>query len=281
MGKIRIKTLGDEEKEKKQKEAARKRAEEKKAQKLAEQNTETPERAPQSSAMPDAASSSDTDTKKKETVKRKTVEKKQIHSKKYLAVASLVDKNKIYALNEAIKLLEKLKRAKFDETVELHINTTEKGISGSVTLPNGTGKEVRIVIANQAEDAKAVDDLVKRIEAGQIDFDILIATPDSMSKLARVARFLGPKGLMPNPKNGTVTPKPEEAAKRYQGGQVNFKTEAKFPILHFAVGKVSFGEDRLVENIKAALDAIQTKNIKTLTIKSTMSPGIAVDVNSL
>jgi large subunit ribosomal protein L1 len=109
---------------------------------------------------------------------------------------------------------------------------------------------------------------------------VLIATPDAMPKLARVARFLGPRGLMPNPKNGTVTPKPDVVAKKYQGGQVNFKTEAKFPILHLTVGKISFGEKKLADNIKTAITAIQTKNIKNMTLKSTMSPGLKVDFNT-
>ena len=182
---------------------------------------------------------------------------------------------------EALTLLEKIKIAKFDETVELHINTYEKGISGNVTLPHGTGKDVRVEIANATTDAKHVDDLVKAIEAGKIEFDVLIATPDAMAKLARVARVLGPRGLMPNPKNGTVTPKPEEIAKKFAGGQINFKTEAKFPLLHMSVGKLSFGDKKLADNIKSALAAVKIKNIKNITLKSTMSPGIKLDSSNL
>ena len=102
-----------------------------------------------------------------------------------------------------------------------------------------------------------------------------------MPKLARVARVLGPKGLMPNPKNGTVTPKPEEAAKKFEGGQMNFKTEAKFPLLHLSVGKLSFGEQKLAENIKAAIAAVNSKKIKNVTLKSTMSPGLKLDLASV
>ena len=187
----------------------------------------------------------------------------------------------MYKLPEALSLLPEVKLAQFDETVELHINTTEKGISGAVTLPHGTGKAVRVQILNASVDPKAVDEAVKKIEAGQIDFDILIATPDAMPKLARVARVLGPKGLMPNPKNGTVTPKPEEAAKKFEGGQMNFKTEAKFPLLHLSVGKLSFGEQKLAENIKAAIAAVNSKKIKNVTLKSTMSPGLKLDLASV
>jgi large subunit ribosomal protein L1 len=274
MGKIRVKALGDEEKEKKQKEEARKRAEMKKAEKAemlsvddGKNTKETPAETPKTVSSY-AKKASLKDSRKK-------------HSQKYLGVVELVDKSKTYSLDEALKLLPQLKLAKFDETVELHINTTDKGVSGSVTLPHGTGKQLRVVVANQSEDPKAVEALVKKVESGTIDFDVLIATPDAMPKLAKIARVLGPRGLMPNPKNGTVSPKPEEVAKRYQGGHVNFKTEAKFPLLHLSIGKVSFGSDKLLDNAKAAIQAVQAKNIKDITLKSTMSPGIKVDTATI
>lgn len=271
MGKIRVKALGDEEAEKKQKEEARKRAEAKKAEKKSDAEEKSVKKTDDDAAAesPKAVSSY-----AKKAAMKNTRSKR---STKYQELSGKVDKSKSYSLDEALKLLPQLKLAKFDETVELHINTTDKGISGSVALPHGTGKQLRIAIANPSEDAKAVDELVKKVEAGTIDFDVLLATPDAMPKLARVARFLGPRGLMPNPKNGTVTPKPEEAAKKFAGGQVNFKTEAKFPLLHMTVGKVSFGETKLADNVKAAIEAVQMKNIKTVTLKSTMSPGIRLD----
>jgi large subunit ribosomal protein L1 len=272
MGKIRVKVLGDEEAEKKQKEEAKKRAE---AKRLAEDKSVKPVKAEETV---DAAGKEAPKEEKKVKSKYAAKNTKVRHSEKYQTVAQQVDKSKTYSLSEALALLPQLKVASFDETVELHINTTDKGISGSVTLPHGTGKQVRIAIANQSEDPKAVEELVKKVEGGTIDFDILLATPDAMPKLAKIARVLGPKGLMPNPKNGTVTAKPEEAAKKYQGGQVNFKTEAKSPILHMSVGKVSFGEKKLQENILSAFEAVQAKNIKNITLKSTMSPGIKVAI---
>jgi len=153
-----------------------------------------------------------------------------------------------------------------------------KELMGSVTLPHGTGKQMNVVIISPAKDPVTADALIKEIESGKISFDVLLATPDAMPKLAKVARILGPKGLMPNPKNGTVTTKPEEAAEKYKGGQVNFKTEAKLPIMHLAVGKVSFGKSKLEENIATAIAAVQTKNIKKVTLKSTMSAGIRVQI---
>lgn len=280
MGKIRVKTLGDTEAEKKQKEEAKKRAEAKRAEKRTEDEKPavvTEEAKPEAQKVVEKPAE-ETKTKQKSKYAAKNTKSKR--STKYKDVAKKVDVAKFYSLTEALSLLPELKIAKFDETIELHINTVDKGISGNVTLPHGTGKQIRIAIANQTEDPKAIDELVKKVEAGSIDFDVLLATPDAMPKLARIARFLGPRGLMPNPKNGTVTPKPEEAAKKFQGGQVNFKTEAKFPILHMIVGKMSFGEEKLSENVKAALAAVQSKNIRNVTLKSTMSPGIKLDVQN-
>ncbi|MBI4097077.1 MAG: 50S ribosomal protein L1 [Candidatus Levybacteria bacterium] len=217
-------------------------------------------------------------TKKKKYAKKTTG---PTRSKRYQEVVTLVDKTKTYPLSEALVLLPKLKLAKFDETVELHINTVEAGVSGSLVLPHGTGKKMRVVIANPTQDPAALDELVKKIEAGTIDFDVLIATPDAMPKLARVAKFLGPRGLMPNPKAGTVTPKPEEVAKKFEAGQITFKTEAKAPIIHIAVGKVSFGEEKLADNIKAIVASLQANKVRNVTLKSTMSPGIKINAASL
>ena len=291
MGKIRVKTFGDEELEKKQDKKAQARAEAKKAAEAAKkaaaekQASEAPTKATETPSPAVEKSEIKAEPEKKEAKKAKkekfATKKKQKHSANYLKAAAHVERLKKYSLSEALEILPKLQRAKFDETVELHINTVEKGISGNLVLPHGTGKQTRVVIANQSEDAKAVDELLKKIEAGQIDFDVLIATPDTMPKLARAARILGPRGLMPNPKNGTVSTNPSEVAKKFEGGQVNFKTEAKFPILHMSVGKLSFGDKKLNENIKAALDAVKMKNVKTVTVKSTMSPGLKVDISSL
>jgi len=181
-----------------------------------------------------------------------------------------IDKNKVYSLPEALELLRKVKMTKFDETVELHINTTEAGINGQVKLPHGSGKEVRIAIAS--------DELLSKIEAGKIDFDILIAEPAMMPKLARVAKVLGPKGLMPNPKNGTISENPEEAMKKFQGGQISFKTESKIPVMHLTVGKMSFGSDMLSENIKTIITAVKKDRITQVILKSTMSPAIKLAV---
>ncbi len=278
MGKIRVKVLGDEELEQQQVDATKARKALRQAQDKTEKQADVSvdETAKAAETTPVEEAKPEKKQKKEKFIKAN----KKIRSKSYMAKVDLVDKNKNYSLSEAITLLPQLKRAKFDETVELHVTTTETGVSGSVSLPHGTGKQMRIAIADGA-DQKALDALIAKIDAGNIDFDILIATPESMPKLAKAARVLGPRGLMPNPKNGTVTPKPEEVAKKYEGGQINFKTESKFPLLHVAVGKVSFGEDKIKDNVKTVLRAIDSKKIKNITIKSTMSPAIHLDLNSL
>ncbi len=264
MGKIRIKTIGDEEAELKQKEETAKRKEAKKASISAKQDEKETE-------VEVSAKQNEPEKEEKKEVKvKKTEDRKDFHSQKYQTLTSLVDKTKVYSVSEALDLLEKLQRKSFDETVELHLNTHSTGLSGNVTLPNGTGKKTRVAIAD--------DKLIAEIEKGIISFDILVAKPDMMVKLAKVAKILGPKGLMPNPKNGTITTNPEDVAKKYEGGQVNFKTEAKSPIMHLTVGKMSFGKEKLTQNLDSLFSAVKKSNIANATLKSTMSPGLKVKI---
>ena len=279
MGKIRVKTFGspEEEAEDKKKNQDKKDAkkmakgahggervvalgvsEEEIAETIASETaTQTPEEVSASSQTP------------KKSKKEKFV-KKKVRSQRYNASLLDLDKSKTYGLKDALELLSKFQKTKFDETIELHLNTVRSGISGTLTLPHGTGKTTRVAIADEA--------LLAEIETGKINFDILVATPDMMPKLAKVAKILGPKGLMPNPKNGTITAKPEEVVKKFEGGQISFKTEAKAPLIHMTVGKFSFGDKKLTDNITAAVGAIKIENIAKITLKSTMSPGIRVQI---
>ncbi|MGH7245760.1 MAG: 50S ribosomal protein L1 [Candidatus Levyibacteriota bacterium] len=280
MGKVRINTIGDEAAEKEQKVKAEKRKEAKKFEKKAEEKdqvetkTQPQEEAPKEEK---AAEKTAEEPKKEKKIKQKNTKARE-RSEKYKTAKALIDKNKFYSVKEALELVEKAHLAKFDETVELHVNTLTTGVTGNVTLPHGTGKKTRVAILAPTKDPKGTEDLLKEIESGKINFDILVATPDAMPKLAKVARILGPKGLMPNPKNGTITPKPEEVAKKYEGGQINFKTEAKAPIIHMTVGKLSFGKDKLAENITTAFTAIQSQNMKSAVVKSTMSPSVKLHI---
>lgn len=291
MGKIRVRTLGEEALENKQKEKSRLASEAKRAKQKAKEKkfvkgakggervvsvgpseeelqaviatSPTPVKQASSFANAQSAPRNDKRTKQKKT-------KEHSRSKNYQTAAQIVDRSKKYNLSEALDILEKLNRSKFDETVELHINTIEIGVSGNITLPHTTGKQIRVAIAD--------DDVLAKVALGKIDFDILLANPAMMPKLARVAKILGPKGLMPNPKNATLVKDPEKAAESFKKGQVNFRTEIKAPIMHLTVGKMSFGAKKLSENIQTLIDAIKKEKIRNLTLKSTMSPGIKIQL---
>ena len=300
MGKIRIRTLGNEKVEKEQQKEAKKRQEQKSArlakvpglkggqrivavgpsEKELEQLSVLDSQLSEKGQPVTSQSVTDKQTTDKltsENIKQKTDNtraknrKERTRSKSYQVVAKLIDKAKIYSLQDALNLIPKIHLSTFDETVELHINTIDKGISATVTLPHGTGKKVRVAIAD--------DTIIENVAKGKIDFDVLLSEPSFMPKLARVAKFLGPKGLMPNPKNDTISNNPKELAKKYEGGQITLKTEAKAPIMHLTIGKLSFGKEKLMENIKVVLNAVKSENIRKITLKSTMSPGIRIQLD--
>lgn len=271
MGKIRLKTIGDEQAEQEEKQKAEIKRAEKKAREEAEETKEEPQEVTEQTEETKKDVSAETSAKvEAPKTKKSKFAKSKKRSANYLGKVIEIDKYKSYSLSEALELLRKVKMAKFDETVELHINTTEAGISGMVKLPHGTGKEVRVAIVHDA--------IIGEVEKGKINFDVLIAEPSMMPKLARVAKVLGPRGLMPNPKNGTISQNPEEAAKKFQGGQIGFKTEAKNPLLHVSVGKTSFTDEQLSENIQTMISAIKKARIAKAVLKSTMSPAIKVQI---
>ena len=286
MGKIKVRTLGDESLENKQKEKSKKKAKEKKLVKGGKGGERIVSVGPSEEELAKVvivseANQSQIDKPKSEkrqakSDKRKTKERSR--SKSYQTVAKIVDRSKKYNLTEALNILEKLKRSKFDETVELHINTIEAGLSGNITFPHGTGKIFRVAIADPSASSGQVDDLLKKIEQGIIEFDVLLATPAAMPKLAKVAKILGPKGLMPNPKNATLVKDPQKAAQNFKKGQMSFKTELKAPVMHITIGKMSFGPKKLSENIQALIDAVNKEKIRNVTLKSTMSPGIKLNI---
>lgn len=219
------------------------------------------------------------------------------HGKKYRAAAEKIDRNKIYSMKEAVALIKENKTAKFDESVEIHIKTNidpKKGdqqIRGTVILPHGTGKSKRIAVitsTNQAEAKEAGADIVGGEElidqfAKKIDFDVLVATPEMMPKLAKAAKILGPKGLMPNPKSETVTTKIKETVEALKKGKLAFKNDDTGNI-HQIVGKVSFDEEKLVENTQTFIESVEKakpaafkgKLIANITICSTMGQGVKI-----
>lgn len=222
------------------------------------------------------------------------------HGKKYREAAKLVEAGKAYGLDEALELARKTASTKFDSSVELHVNLgvdprqADQMVRSSVVLPHGTGKDVRVAVyadGKAAEDAKAAGadivgaaDLIADIEKGKLNFDMLIATPAGMATLGKVAKVLGPRGLMPNPKSGTVTPDVAKAVKEAKAGKVEFRID-KQGIVHQAVGKVSFAPEKLRENVIAFLSAVLKAKpaaakgtyVKALSTTTSMGPGIKVD----
>ncbi|GAB3132018.1 50S ribosomal protein L1 [Tsukamurella serpentis] len=222
------------------------------------------------------------------------------NSKAYKAAAEKVDKDKLYSPLEAVTLAKETSSTKQDATVEVAMRLgvdprkADQMVRGTVNLPNGTGKTARVIVfavGDKAEEAKAAgadevgaEDLIEKIQGGWLEFDAAIATPDQMAKVGRIARVLGPRGLMPNPKTGTVTPDVTKAVGDIKGGKINFRVD-KASNLHFVIGKASFDAKQLVENYGAALDEIlrakpsaaKGRYLKKVTVSTTTGPGIPVD----
>lgn len=193
---------------------------------------------------------------------------KQGRGKKYHAVRAKVDKSKSYAPAEAIALVKKLSYSKFTGSLEVHTVVKETGTSVDLALPHSTGKTVRVAVV----DPQVLAD----IEAGKLDFDVLVAHPEFMPKLAKFARVLGPKGLMPNPKNGTLTPNPELKKKELEAGKFSLKTEKKAPLMHLTIGKLDMTDQDLTENLEAVIKALRGKLLK-VSIAASMSPSIKIN----
>lgn len=270
MGKLRIKELGDEKKETELAQAAKTKREQKKQdKKLTKLKGKGGGRI--SDLSQDQVITSDTlteDSKDDTKTKNKKAKRVKTSGKNYKKKSALVDKDKSYSITEAVALVKKTSYTKFSGTVEVHVNTSDKGLRGTLTLPHGTGKKIKVVIADDA--------LIADIEQGKIDFDILVSHPLFMSKLAKVARILGPKGLMPNPKNGTLSDKPEELVKKLSAGQIQWKTENEAPIVHLTAGKTDFDDKKVEENLLSIIKSIDPVKIVSFYINATMGPSIKV-----
>lgn len=212
----------------------------------------------------------DSDPKKTTEAEEATTPRRPRHpnrgGKKIKAMKSKVDRTNLYPAEEAIKLVKETNITSFDATLVLHLNLKEKMTRVEISFPHQAGKKKVVAIADDA--------LLKKIDKGELDFDILLATPAMMPKLAKYARILGPKGLMPSPKAGTITPDPEAKQKEFQGGKTIVKGENKHPLMHITLGKLSQDNKKLLANLETALEAVKPKNITRATLSSTMSPGI-------
>jgi len=223
------------------------------------------------------------------------------HGKKYQEALKLVDKNKVYEVNEALELVKKASFAKFDETVEaayrlgVDPKRADQQIRGAVVLPHGTGKVQRVLVFAKGEKAKEAEaagadyvgdaDLLAKIQGGWFDFDVVVATPDMMGEVGKLGRVLGPKGLMPNPKTGTVTFDVTKAVNEIKAGKIEYRVD-KTGIIHAPIGKVSFDVEKLAENLAALTEALNRAKpaaakgvyMKNVTVSSTMGPGVRVGV---
>lgn len=222
------------------------------------------------------------------------------HGKKYVDSTKLIDRNNLYEVKEALDLAVKTGKAKFDETVEVHVKLgvdsrhADQQVRGAVVLPNGTGKTVRVLVFAKADKAQAAldagaefvgaEEMVAKIQGGWMDFDMVIASPDMMGVVGRLGKVLGPRGLMPNPKAGTVTPDVAKAVTEAKAGKIEYRLD-KTNIIHCPIGKVSFGTEKLQENFEALLSAIvrakpaaaKGQYIRSCVVASTMGPGIKIN----
>jgi large subunit ribosomal protein L1 len=225
--------------------------------------------------------------------------------KRYVEAAKLVDKNQVYDIPEAVALIKKTANAKFDETIEAHLRMgldgrhADQQIRGAVVLPHGTGKEVKVLVfakGEKVDEAQAAgadfvggEELIPKIQnEGWLDFDVVVATPDMMGVVGRLGRVLGPKGLMPNPKAGTVTPDVTKAIADIKAGKIEYRLD-KNNIVHVPVGKASFTEEQLVDNFQALIDEIikvkpaaaKGQYMRSVTLTSTMGPGVKINTVKL
>lgn len=225
-------------------------------------------------------------------------------TKRRQAIAAKVDRNKAYPINDAVALLAELATAKFKESLDVSVNLgvdprkSDQVVRGATTLPHGTGKTVRVAVFAQGDaaaqasaegaDIVGFDDLADRIKAGTLDFDVVIATPDAMRIVGQLGKILGPRGLMPNPKTGTVTPDVVTAVRNAKAGQVQFRTD-RAGIIHGSIGQVGFEADKIRENLQALLSDLRKAKpasakgvyLKKITLSTTMGPGVTIDQSSL
>lgn len=240
---------------------------------------------------------SEKETEKQKTVKPETEDRKPktekpkepfkpSHSKKYLEIAEKVERNKLYPIDQAAELVKEISYSKFDGTLEIHINTDIKNVRGLINLPFASGKKLNIIAFGKGaeesgSDIAGTDEQLSEIIKGKIGFDVIVTTPEWMPKLARAAKVLGPRGLMPNPKNGTITDDLKKTVTELQGGKTEYKTESKANVIHASIGKISQPKEELSQNIKMLLSTIGKTKIKKVVISPTMGPGIKLDLSSI
>ena len=299
MGKTRTKLIDDSVKESQEKKAPKKEQDSLVA-KLQEELGITPKGAKVDVTQPADTSEVRKVEKQAQPSKRskktqKPGEPTKIRSKKYREAVKDLDRSRTYPLPEALDTIKKMSYSKFDGTLEVHISTAQTGIRGLVSLPYAAGKKIRILAfpstsfkvnsKNLEPEYEGVvfgnDSTLQDIEKGKIDFDLIVTTPEWMPKLAKVAKILGPKGLMPNPKNGTITDDLKKTVEGFQGGKTEYKTESKTPVIHLGLGKLNQPNEELEANLKTLLQTIGKTRVKKVTLSPTMGPGVKLDLTSI
>lgn len=217
--------------------------------------------------------------------------KSKPRSKKYQEVVKDLDRTKTYPIETAVDMVKKLSYAKFNATLEAHVNTAQTGIRGLVSLPYASGKKLRILVFGHLPEPSEYegvvfgdDSTIESISQGKVDFDLVITTPEWMPKLTKVAKILGPKGLMPNPKNGTITSGEDglkKAVEGFQAGKTEYKTESKAPVIHLGLGKLNQPTEELSQNVKTLLSTLGKTRIKKVSLSPTMGPSVKVDLASI
>jgi len=267
MGKKRIATIeGKEEKSKKDQK-------DKKPQKVRIPGLKGGERVVAVQTEPVPKPEIEKDKKEEEKKTPKKISKPKIRGKKYKAAQAKIDPHKTYSLKEAVRLVKNTSITSFDGSVEVHFKVSDSKTQGQVKLPYLKAKKKKVEIASEKT--------LKKLEKGKIDFDVLLATPSFMPKLAKYAKILGPKGLMPNPKQGTILKNPKKEVGKFEEPLFSFKTEKEQPLIHTVIGKVSQKEKELEENFKTLVKAIGPHKIKKAVLTSTMGPGIKLNLSSL
>ncbi len=308
MGRPRVKIIDDAQEEAENKASSKtKRAKSESAEVFAEKIVTNENKA----VVDDSAVKSHTEEKvKTQSSKKQKPGKTKPRSKKYQELIKDLDRTKTYSLAEAVDMAKKMSYSKFNATLEAHINTAQTGIRGLVSLPYAAGRKLRILAFGKNSDQSGADifgsdetieeinkqslrsnDLKRSLKSsqssdykGKLDFDIIVTTPEWMPKLTKVARILGPRGLMPNPKNGTITSGEaglKKAVEGFQAGKTEYKTESKAPVIHLALGKIDQPNEELIANIKTLYQTIGKSRIKKISLSPTMGPSVKLDLNSI
>lgn len=280
MGKTKIKTIDDS--------AVQKDSENSENQKISKSENQKSDTLSSETLTPSGTPSPSEFSEKTPAKKSTKPSYTKPRSKKYQQASKDLDRTKTYPLDQAVDMVKKLSYAKFNATLEAHVNTVQTGIRGFFSLPYASGKKLRILVFGRLPEPSEYegvsfgdDSTIDEINKGKVDFDLVITTPEWMPKLTKVAKVLGPKNLLPNPKNGTITEDLKKAVESFQAGKTEYKTEPKAPVIHLGLGKLDQPKEELAANVKTLLSTVGKSRIRKVTLSPTMGPSVKVDLASI